>query len=85
MKGDVGEWGGEVVEESFEWNGCNARMRVLRFARMKGWEMKVWKLRLEVCIVLHFNCEEFSIRFNFEMAWNGKKKEEWGVISAWKG
>ena len=64
------------MEESFEWNGCNARMRVLRFVRMKGLEVKVWELRLEVCIVLHSDCEEFSIRFHFEMAWNGKDKEK---------
>ena len=29
-------------------NGCNARMKVLRFARMKGWEVKVWELRFVV-------------------------------------
>ena len=51
-------------------------MRVLRFARMKGLEVRVWKLRLEVCIVLHLDCEQFSIRFHFEMAWNGKDKEK---------
>ena len=55
------------MEESFEWNGCNARMRVLRFVRMKGLEVKVWELRLEVCIVLHSDSEELSIRFHFEM------------------
>ena len=59
-------------------------MRVLRFARMKGLEVRVWKLRLEVCIVLHLDCEQFSIRFHFEMAWNGKDKEKWGVISSWR-
>ena len=72
------------MEESFEWNGCNARMRVLCFARMKGWKVKVWKLRFVMCIVLHPDCEQFSIRFHFEMAWNGKNKEKRGVVSAWK-
>ena len=72
------------MEESFEWNGCNARMRVLRFVRMKGLEVKVWELRLEVCIVLHSDCEQFSIPFHFEMTWNGKDKEKWGVVSAWR-
>ena len=43
-------------------------MRVLRFMRMKGWEVKLWKLRFVVCIVLHPDSEEFSIRFHFEMA-----------------
>ena len=52
-------------------NWCNARMRMLRFARMKGWEVKVWKLRFVVCIVLHPDCEQFSIRFHFERVWNG--------------
>ena len=52
-------------------NWCNARMRMLRFARMKGWEVKVWKLRFVVCIVLHSDCEQFSIRFHFERVWNG--------------
>ena len=42
-------------------------MKVLRFMRMKGQEVKVWKLRVVVCIVLHSDCEEFSIRFHFEM------------------
>ena len=60
-------------------------MKMLRFVRMKAWEVKVWKLRLEVCIVLHPDCEEFSIHFHFERVWNGKDKEKWGVISAWKG
>ena len=41
-------------------------MKVLRFAIMKEWEVKVWKLRLVVCIVLHPDSEEFSIRFHFE-------------------
>ena len=36
-------------------------MRVLCFARMKGGEVKVWELRFVVCIVLHLDCEEFSI------------------------
>ena len=66
-------------------NWCNARMRMLRFARMKGWEVKVWKLRFVVCIVLHSDCEQFSIRFHFERVWNGKDKEKWGAVSAWKG
>ena len=65
-------------------NWCNARMRMLRFVKMKGWEVKVRKLRFVVCIVLHSDCEQFSIRFHFEMAWNGKNMEKWGVISAWK-
>ena len=30
------------MEEREMENGCNARMKVLRFARMKGWEVKVW-------------------------------------------
>ena len=59
-------------------------MRVLRFAIMKEWEVKVLKLRLVVCIVLHPDSEEFSIRFHFERVWNGKDKEKWGVISAWR-
>ena len=59
-------------------------MKVLRFARMKEWEVKVWKLRFVVCIVLHLDCEEFSIRFNFERVWNRKDKEKWEVISAWR-
>ena len=42
-------------------------MRVLRFMRMKGWEVKLWELRFVVCIVLHPDCEQFSIRFHFEM------------------
>ena len=54
------------MEEREMENGCNARMRMLRFARMKGWEVKVWKLRFVVCIVLHSDCEQFSIRFHFE-------------------
>ena len=58
---------------------------MLRFVRMKGWEVKVWKLRFVVCIVLHFDYEQFSIRFHFERVWNGKDKEIWGVISSWKG
>ena len=73
------------MEESFEWNGCNARRMVLRFVGMKGWEVKVWKLRFVMCIVLHLDCEKYSIRFHFERVWNGKSKEKWGVISAWKG
>ena len=73
------------MEESFEWNRCNARRMVLCFVRMKRLEVKVWKLRLEVCIVLHSDCEQFSIRFHFEMVCDGKDKEKWGVISAWKG
>ena len=60
-------------------------MRVLRFARMKEWKVKVWKLRFVMCIVLHPYCEQFSIRFHFERVWNGKEKEKWGVISAWNG
>ena len=59
-------------------------MKVLRFARMKGLEVKVWKLRFVVCIVLHSDCEQFSIRFHFERAWNGKNMEKWGVVSAWR-
>ena len=59
-------------------------MRVLRFAIMKEWEVKVLKLRLVVCIVLHPDSEEFSIRFHFERVWNGKNMEKWGVVSAWK-
>ena len=72
------------MEESFEWNWCNARMKVLRFVRMKGLEVKVWKLRFVVCIVLHLDCEQFSIRFHFERVWNGKNFENWGAVSAWK-
>ena len=59
-------------------------MKVLRFMRMKEWEVKVWKLRFVVCIVLHPDCEQFSIRFHFEMTWDGKNKEKRGVISAWR-
>ena len=58
---------------------------MLCFAGMKGWEVKVWKLRFVMCIVLHLDSEELSIRFHFERVWNGKDKEIWGVISAWKG
>ena len=65
-------------------NWCNARMIVLRFVRMKEWEVKVLELRFVVCIVLHPDCEQFSIRFHFERVWNGKKKEKWGVVSAWR-
>ena len=72
------------MEASFEWNGCNARMRVLRFARMKEWKVKVWKLRFVMCIVLHLDSEELSIHFHFERVWNGKDNEKWGVISAWR-
>ena len=42
------------------------------------------ELRFVVCIVLHPDCEQFSIRFHFERAWNGKDNEKWGVVSAWK-
>ena len=59
-------------------------MKVLRFVRMKEWEVKVWELRLVVCIVLHLDYEELSIRFHFERVWNRKDKEKWGVISAWR-
>ena len=59
-------------------------MNVLRFARMKGWEVKLWKLRFVVCIVLHLDSEQFSIRFHFEMVWDGKNKEKWRVVSAWR-
>ena len=45
----------------------------------------MWKLRFVMCIVLHLDCEKYSIRFHFERVWNGKDKEKWGVISAWKG
>ena len=45
----------------------------------------MWKLRFVMCIVLHLDCEKYSIRFHFERVWNGKSKEKWGVISAWKG
>ena len=55
------------MEEREMENWCNARMRMLRFARMKGWEVKVWKLRFVVCIVLHLDSEELSIHFHFEM------------------
>ena len=72
------------MEEREMENRCNARMKVLRFVGMKGWEVKVWKLRFVVCTVLHSDCEQFSIRFHFERAWNGKDKEKWGVISAWR-
>ena len=65
-------------------NWCNARMIVLRFVRMKEWEVKVLELRFVVCIVLHPDCEQFSIRFHFERVWNGKEKEKWGVVSAWR-
>ena len=34
--------------ENGEKSGCNARMKVLCFVRMKGWEVKVWKLRFVV-------------------------------------
>ena len=60
-------------------------MRVLRFMRMKGWEVKLWELRFVVCIVLHPDCEQYSIPFHFEMAWNGKDKEKGGVVSVWRG
>ena len=40
------------------------------------------ELRFVVCIVLHSDCEQFSIRFHFERAWNGKDKEKWGAVSA---
>ena len=43
------------------------------------------EIKCRMCIVLHSDCEEFSIRFHFEMAWNGKDKEKWGAISTWKG
>ena len=42
------------------------------------------ELRFVVCIVLHPDCEQFSIRFHFEMTWDGKNKEKRGVISAWR-
>ena len=41
------------------------------------------KIKCRMCIVLHPDCEQFAIRFHFEMAWNGEEKEKWGVISAW--
>ena len=59
-------------------------MKVLRFAGMKGWEVKVWKLRFVRCIVLHLDSEELSIRFHFERVWNRKDKEKWGAVSAWR-
>ena len=42
------------------------------------------EIKCRMCIVLHLDCEEFSIRFHFVRAWNGKDKEKWGVVSAWR-
>ena len=42
------------------------------------------KIKCRMCIVLHPDCEQFSIRFHFEMTWDGKNKEKRGVISAWR-
>ena len=43
------------------------------------------EIKCRMCIVLHSDCEGLSIRFHFEMVCDGKDKEKWGVISAWKG
>ena len=57
------------MEESFEWNGCNARMKVLRFVRMKGWEVKVWKSNVgyALCCIPIVS----SFRFDFTWRWHG--------------
>ena len=34
------------------------------------------EIKCRMCIILHSDCEQFSIPFHFEMAWNGKDNEE---------
>ena len=57
------------MEESFEWNGCNARMKVLRFARMKGYEVKMWKSNVgcALCCIPTVS----SFRFDFTLRGHG--------------
>ena len=67
------------MEEREMENGCNARMKVLRFVRMKGWEVKVWKSNVgyALCCIPIVS----SFRFDFTLRGHGmgrtRRNGEW--------